>query len=61
MCTMSGLPYDPGFALRTCMENSCLQATIYLLKSLGLYEQAVEEALAKVCLHSPSFKLIHRF
>ncbi len=41
--SFTALPYDPGFALRTCMENGCLKATIALLKSLGLYEQAVEE------------------
>ncbi|VDN08795.1 unnamed protein product [Dibothriocephalus latus] len=29
------------------MEKGCLRSTIFLLKSLGLYEQAVEEALAK--------------
>ncbi|BHF61244.1 Vacuolar protein sorting-associated protein 18 like protein [Sparganum proliferum] len=42
-----GIPYDPGFALRTSMEKGCLRSTIFLLKSLGLYERAVEEALAK--------------
>ncbi|VDD81093.1 unnamed protein product [Mesocestoides corti] len=42
------LPYDPGFAIRTSMENGCLRSTIFLLQSLGLFKQAVEEALSKV-------------
>uniref|UniRef100_A0A5K3EUC7 Vacuolar protein sorting-associated protein 18 homolog n=1 Tax=Mesocestoides corti TaxID=53468 RepID=A0A5K3EUC7_MESCO len=41
------LPYDPGFAIRTSMENGCLRSTIFLLQSLGLFKQAVEEALSK--------------
>uniref|UniRef100_A0A0V0JC48 Vacuolar protein sorting-associated protein 18 homolog n=1 Tax=Schistocephalus solidus TaxID=70667 RepID=A0A0V0JC48_SCHSO len=42
-----GMPYDPGFALRISMEKGCLRSTVFLLKSLGLYEQAVQEALDK--------------
>ncbi|VDM02048.1 unnamed protein product [Schistocephalus solidus] len=41
------MPYDPGFALRISMEKGCLRSTVFLLKSLGLYEQAVQEALDK--------------
>ncbi|KAH9286648.1 Vacuolar protein sorting-associated protein 18 -like protein [Echinococcus granulosus] len=42
-----GLPYDPGFAIRTSMEKGCLRSTVFLLQSLGLFGQAIEEALSK--------------
>ncbi|KAL5111578.1 hypothetical protein TcWFU_002455 [Taenia crassiceps] len=42
-----GLPYDPGFAIRTSMEKGCLRSTVFLLQSLGLFSQAIEEALSK--------------
>lgn len=42
------LPYDPGFAIRIAMEKGCLRSTVFLLQSLGLFIQAIEEALSKV-------------
>ncbi|VDM19227.1 unnamed protein product [Hydatigera taeniaeformis] len=42
-----GLPYDPGFAIRISMEKGCLRSTVFLLQSLGLFSQAIEEALSK--------------
>lgn len=42
------LPYDPGFAIRIAMEKGCLKSTVFLLQSLKLFSQAIEEALAKV-------------
>nr|CUU97575.1 hypothetical transcript [Hymenolepis microstoma] len=41
------LPYDPGFAIRIAMEKGCLRSTVFLLQSLKLFSQAVDETLSK--------------
>ncbi|KAF7259295.1 hypothetical protein EG68_03396 [Paragonimus skrjabini miyazakii] len=41
----SMLPYDAGFALRTCKEVGHLQGTVFILKLLGMHTQAVQTAL----------------
>ncbi|VDL61494.1 unnamed protein product [Hymenolepis diminuta] len=44
----SNLSYDPGFAIRIAMEKGCLRSTVFLLQSLKLFNQAIEEVLSKV-------------
>lgn len=44
----SNLSYDPGFAIRIAMEKGCLRSTVFLLQSLKLFSQAIEEVLSKV-------------
>uniref|UniRef100_A0A183AN20 Vps39_1 domain-containing protein n=1 Tax=Echinostoma caproni TaxID=27848 RepID=A0A183AN20_9TREM len=39
------LPFDPGFALRTCKEVGHLYGTIHLLKLMGMHQQALQTAL----------------
>ncbi|CAH8518906.1 unnamed protein product [Dicrocoelium dendriticum] len=42
---LSALPYDPGFVLRTCKEVSHLRGTVFVLKLLGMHQQALQEAI----------------
>ncbi|KAF6779624.1 hypothetical protein AHF37_00836 [Paragonimus kellicotti] len=39
------LPYDAGFALRTCKEVGHLQGTVFILRLLGMHTQALQTAL----------------
>ncbi|CAL8085718.1 unnamed protein product [Calicophoron daubneyi] len=41
----SVLPYDPGFVLRTCKEVGHLQGTVFILKLLGMHQQALQTAI----------------
>ncbi|TGZ52451.1 hypothetical protein CRM22_010621 [Opisthorchis felineus] len=41
----SSLPYDPGFVLRTCKETGHLQGTVFILKLLGMHQQALQTAI----------------
>ncbi|TPP63016.1 Vacuolar protein sorting-associated protein 18 protein [Fasciola gigantica] len=41
----TALPFDPGFALRTCKEVGHLPGVIYLLKLMGMHQQALQTAL----------------
>ncbi|VDO06334.1 unnamed protein product [Rodentolepis nana] len=41
------LSYDPGFAIRIAMEKGCLRSTVFLLQSLKLFSQAIDETLSK--------------
>ncbi|OON22045.1 Pep3/Vps18/deep orange family protein, partial [Opisthorchis viverrini] len=43
-CT-TALPYDPGFVLRTCKETGHLQGTVFILKLLGMHQQALQTAI----------------
>ncbi len=37
--------YDPEYALRICLKHGSKDATIFLYKTMQLYEEAVEQAL----------------
>lgn len=46
----TALPFDPGFALRTCKEVGHLPGTVHLLKLMGMHQQALQTALQAVSL-----------